>query len=95
MNIVTDLQISFYMQNNTYCSDECADVDLLEFSRKCQRAALLSLMYRIIRTVVLPLGNYPDLCNWLTRMLQQQQLQGMYTCSQLAFGPFIDDCADC
>ena len=95
MNIVTDLQISFYMQNNTYCSDECADVDLLEFGRKCQRAALFSFMYRIIRTIVRTRGNYPDLCNWLTRMLQQQQLQGMYTCSQLAFGPFIDDCADC
>ena len=37
MSVISDLMISFYMQNSTYCSGAC-NVDLQEFGHKCQRA---------------------------------------------------------
>ena len=72
------------MQRTTYCS-EC-NVDLIEFGRKCQRAALHTFMEEIKSTFPAPDGVLFEKCNWLQNLLQQQELQGV--CSQLAVARF-------
>ena len=72
------------MQRTTYCS-EC-NVDLTEFGRKCQRAALDTFMEEIKSTFPAPDKVGFERCNWLRNLLQQQELKGM--CSQLAVARF-------
>ena len=76
MSVISDLMISFYMQNSTYCSGAC-NVDLQEFGHKCQRAILPSLVYEIVNN-----GHSIHQCEWLEHLMRVQDLEER--CSQLA-----------
>ena len=72
------------MQRSKYCS-EC-NMDLTEFGRMCQRAALHTFMEELKSTFPAPDGISFDKCNWLQNLVEQQELNGM--CEELAVERF-------
>ena len=61
-------------------------MNLTEFGRMCQRAALHTFMEEMKSTFPAPDVAKFDKCNWLQNLVEQQELQGM--CSQLAVERF-------
>ena len=82
MSVISDLMISFYMQNSTYCSGAC-NADLQELGRKCQRAVLPSLVYEIVNN-----GGDIHECEWLEHLMRVQDLEEKRSQLAEAEGPF-------